>query len=131
MSSAAEDPARPFRTHTHSRVINDVRYIWDVYKLWELAKDLPVISVEVASFKELDLDCWFCGKKAPTIRRVADHCRRIAKADLEVPIILDADGSLMDGGHRLAKALMLGNTTIKAVRFPVQPPPERTEPIQS
>jgi hypothetical protein len=49
---------------------------------------------------------------------------RINDADLSKPIILNADGSLMDGGHRLCKALLEGRQTILAVRFDVMPTPD-------
>ena len=43
------------------------------------------------------MDCWFHGK-GPTCREVAEHARRINAADLTYPVILSADGGLMDGG---------------------------------
>ena len=39
------------------------------------------------------------------------------EADLTHPIILAADGRVMDGMHRICKAEILGLTTIEAVRF--------------
>ena len=127
----AEQPTngRPFKSHTHSRMIGGVRFVWNVYKLWDMAKDLPIVSVEINSIKELDGDCWFGETKKPTVRHIAEHCKRIMESDLEHPIILDADGSLMDGGHRVAKALLLGHVAINAVRFRTQPPPERIESV--
>jgi len=77
----------------------------------------------VSDISELDRDCWFVGRE-PTLRRVAEHSARIRDADLSRPIILNADGSLMDGGHRLCKALLLGMKTIKAVQFDVMPEPD-------
>lgn len=105
-------------------MVDGMLHIWHVPRLWELARDLPVVEVPVASFEELDWDCWFGADRKPTIRRVTRHCQRIVNADLSFPIILNADGSLMDGGHRLAKALMLGLPTVKAVQFVVTPPPD-------
>jgi hypothetical protein len=43
---------------------------------------------------------------------------------LRYPIILSADGGLMDGGHRVCKAWMLGHTEISAVQFPQDPEPD-------
>jgi diguanylate cyclase (GGDEF)-like protein len=51
----------------------------------------------------------------------------IQKADLSYPVILSADGRLMDGGHRISKAWLSGLTTINAVRFPVDPEPDYYE----
>jgi hypothetical protein len=42
--------------------------------------------------------------KGPTCRAVAEHARRINAADLSHPVILAADGSLMDGGHRIKRS---------------------------
>ena len=44
--------------------------------------------------------------------------------DLARPIILGADGRVMDGMHRVAKAILEGNATIKAVRFLKEPDPD-------
>lgn len=40
------------------------------------------------------------------------------------PIILAADGRVMDGMHRVARALMDGRATVDAVRFAKTPPPD-------
>ena len=108
----------------HSRVVDGKRHVWYVPRLWELSANLPVIEVAVASVKALDVDCWFGQGTEPTIRNVAKHCQRIMDADLRYPIVLHADGSLMDGGHRLAKALIEGKDHIQAVRFDVTPEPD-------
>lgn len=73
------------------------------------------------------MDCWFEGK-APTCREVAEHARRIDTADLSRPVILAVDGGLMDGGHRIAKAYLLGQTTVLARRFRHDPQPDWIEP---
>jgi len=36
---------------------------------------------------------------------------------LKYPIILSKEGRVMDGMHRIIKALLLGHKTIKAVQF--------------
>jgi hypothetical protein len=76
------------------------------------------------------MDCWFHGK-GPTCRAVAEHARRIIAADLSHPVILAADGSLMDGGHRIAKAYLLGHETIQARRFVTDPEPDWIVPAHS
>ena len=62
-----------------------------------------------------------------TCRMVARHADLIQKADPKYPVILSADGRLMDGGHRIAKAWISGRTTIDAVRFRVDPEPDYIE----
>jgi hypothetical protein len=41
------------------------------------------------------------------------HMKAVNDADLEKPIILDEDGELMDGRHRMMKAMLTGAETIK------------------
>jgi hypothetical protein len=50
--------------------------------------------------------------------------RLIEETDLSHAIILDPDGRVMDGMHRVAKALSLGQTHIKARRLAVLPEPD-------
>ena len=50
---------------------------------------------------------------------------RFCAADLSRPIILDEDGELMDGRHRLMKAMLLGEESVLAVRFDENPSPCR------
>ena len=47
--------------------------------------------------------------------------RLVQEADLSYPIILGSDERVMDGMHRIARALLDGHATIKAVQFEVQP----------
>ncbi len=43
--------------------------------------------------------------------------KSVMDADLDFPILLNEDGVIIDGRHRLCKALYLGEKTIKARRF--------------
>lgn len=52
------------------------------------------------------------------------HYKRVEKADLNYPIIIDDTGYICDGWHRVAKAILLGHTTIKAKRLNLMPQPE-------
>ena len=49
---------------------------------------------------------------------------RLTQIDLAFPIILSADGSVMDGMHRVAKAVRAGHDGIDAVRFERDPEPD-------
>jgi hypothetical protein len=53
-----------------------------------------------------------------------EHLSLIEQADLAFPIILSSDGRVMDGMHRVAKALMRGDQVIEAVRFARDPAPD-------
>ena len=62
-----------------------------------------------------------------SLKQLAGHIEAVNTADLSYPIILDEDGDIMDGRHRLMKALLNGDKTIKAVRFDNNPTPCRIE----
>lgn len=98
---------------------------WDVDRLIELAADLPVQDVRLGSIAELDTVYWFDGRRErPTVRRIVDHVRLIQDVDMRYPIILGHDGRVMDGMHRIARALLEGRETIEAVRFVDHPEPD-------
>jgi hypothetical protein len=108
----------------HSRVVQGKRFVWFSERLWELARDLPVKDVAIEGLPEFDQNCWFGDANPPTCREVAHHAKRINDADLAYPIILSSEGYLMDGGHRIAKAWLLGMQEINAVQFSVDPEPD-------
>jgi hypothetical protein len=115
------------KRETHSRDVAGVRQFWWTESLWAAADDLPVVSVPIADIVEFDQNCWF-GDSPPTCREVAEHARRIEAADLSHPIILNAGGGLMDGGHRVARAWLDGRTEVDCVRFETDPAPDWTVP---
>ena len=117
------------RRETHSTRVGGKRYIWCTDRLWKLARELPEFEIEVESIRELDRDCWFGTGRTPTIREVAGHCKRINEVNPEFPVILNEKGGLMDGGHRLARALLEGSKMIKAVQFAQTPEPDVIEEI--
>jgi hypothetical protein len=91
---------------------------WDLDRLIELARGLPVKDVDLVSIEEIDSVYWFDNRlQRPTVRSVVDHVRLIEEVDLSHPIILGCDGRVMDGMHRIAKALLQGRATISAVQL--------------
>jgi len=98
---------------------------WDVERLIELSKGLAVSEIPLDSISEVDTAYWFTGNSdEPTVRTIVDHMRLVHEVDPAYPIILGADGRVMDGMHRIARALLRGETTIRAVQFQVQPEPD-------
>ena len=95
------------------------RHTWSVPRLFELARHLPVMEIPLDH-----LDVWYRYDEI-TLRDMVMHLRAVQAADLTTPIILDEDGQLMDGRHRLMKAMLLGLPTILAVRFDENPAPDR------
>lgn len=94
---------------------------WDIDRLVALAKHLEPQLVPVASILELDEPYW---GEPMTCRNVAEHARLINEADLGYPVILSSDGRIMDGMHRVLKALIQGQSHIRAVRFVIDPEPD-------
>ena len=106
--------------------------IWEVERLWQFAKQLPVKRVAVTSLTDLDRVGWYGHSRNAgylTLREVADHARRIQAASFDFPIILSAEGHLLDGFHRVAKAYLLGMSEITAVQFVDNPEPDRMRPL--
>jgi hypothetical protein len=98
---------------------------WDVDRLIELSRDLPTRRVSLESIWELDTNYWFDDRgQRPTVRRVAEHMRLVEQVDLSFPVILGPDGRVMDGMHRIARALLQGHETVLAVQFESLPEPD-------
>jgi hypothetical protein len=96
---------------------------WDVDRLIALTKDLPRRDVALEELGELDRP-WSGDGEQQTWRELVEHMRWIEQADLSFPIILAANGEVMDGRHRIAKAALAGYATITAVQFEEDPPPD-------
>lgn len=112
------------RPQYHFRDSPDGLRAWDVRSLIQLAKDLPVTDVALAQIAELDETYWYDHGTTPTTRSIADHAAQIDAADLSFPIILCTNGRVMDGMHRVAKAYLQGDKTIKAIRLSRMPEPD-------
>lgn len=66
--------------------------------------------------KQLDKRVW--GKWSPNevlAKRTGEDWKRIVNADLAFPVILSPDGTVLDGYHRVAKAIYEGMSSIKAI----------------
>lgn len=96
---------------------------WVVTNLIEKSKslepfDLPLMAIYSGS------NVWPLTGSAYGI---AHHVRRALDVDTGYPIILDEEGFIMDGWHRVLRALIDQAPTIKAVRFEKTPPPDYFE----
>jgi hypothetical protein len=98
---------------------------WDVHRLIDLAKAVNPQAVALKDIAELDENFWFDnGALQPTCRNVIKHRQLVEAADLTYPIILSEDGRVMDGMHRVAKAMLLEQSDIMAIRFCTTPEPD-------
>ena len=96
---------------------------WDVDRLIQLSRDFPHKHIALSSIRELDQP-WIDDGERTTWRAVIEHIKLIDDADLSYPIILSADAEVMDGMHRVAKAVREGRTEIEAVQFIEDPEPD-------
>jgi hypothetical protein len=96
---------------------------WDVDRLVQLSQDLPRKYIPLSAIRELD-EPLGRDPEPPTWRGLLEHMKLIEEADLSFPIILSADGAVMDGRHRVAKAAWQGRTEIAAVQFERDPEPD-------
>lgn len=94
---------------------------WSVLRLFELSKDLKVMNIPL---DHLNVSDYY---QELNLRAMVTHMNAVNEADLDYPIILDEDGEILDGRHRIMKALLIGAKTIKAVRFDVNPSPCRVD----
>ena len=112
------------RKQYHSRDTDHGRLVWDVDRLVEASAGLPQIEVPLEAIRELDEPYWFQGGGPATCREIAEHARLMAETDLRYPIILCAEGRVMDGMHRVVRAYAEGRSAIIAVRFEQTPAPD-------
>jgi hypothetical protein len=113
------------RKQYHFRQSEKGLLAWDIHRLVELSSGLPVIRVPLSSIAELDETFWYgLAGDRPTCRSVALHARLMEEVDLSCPVILSVDGRVMDGMHRVCKALVLGLKSIPAVRLDSDPEPD-------
>ena len=111
------------RRQYHFRQVAQDTYIWDVHHLVELTKTFVIKKVALADIRELNEAYWF-PDQFPTTQQIIEHFQLVQDADLSYPIILCAEGRVMDGMHRVAKASLLKHGDILAVQFEQTPEPD-------
>lgn len=104
-------------------MVQDNRYVegnnvWVVTNLIARAKDLVPFDLPLAAIYT-GTQVW---TPVGSAYEIAHHVRRALDVDTSHPIIMCQQGFIMDGWHRVLRALMDGKETIKAVRFAETPP---------
>ncbi len=94
--------------------------VYDVQDLIKAAADLEEFDLPLAGVSMNHPIC------QPTLTSFLYHWKRVEKADLQYPVIIDSSGYICDGWHRVAKAILEGRTTIKAKRLEVMPEPYKS-----
>ena len=96
---------------------------WDVDRLILLSGGLEPKRIPLSQIKELN-SIWTGDSDRPTWNEFIQHVALVHAADLSYPIILSATGEVMDGMHRVAKAVLEGRADIAGVQFNVDPEPD-------
>lgn len=105
----------------------DGNEVWLATTLAKHAKDLEVFELPLRGINISSMP-WNSSMK--NLKDFTGHMKRVMNADLNHPIILDHEGYIADGWHRVAKALLEDKPTIKAVRFDVNPPCDYTIDVE-
>lgn len=98
-------------SHTYS----DGKRVWKVKSIWKAAEGLESFEWEIPDSL---LKGWTWGSTTPSA-----HVERVLRADLSYPVILHGE-TVLDGMHRICKAVYLGHSTVSAVRVEVLPDPD-------
>lgn len=95
---------------------NGVSYRAD--DLHTLAKDCKEFDMPLAGI-DINNNPW--GEQLDSLSMFIWHMNRVKSADLEWPIVLSPEGCILDGYHRICKAIIERHNTIKAVRLDFMP----------
>jgi len=95
---------------------------YSVARLIAEAKKEPVFDLPLAGI-DLSYRIWMDSN----MYTQAFHVKKVIEADLQYPIILDWNGAVADGRHRILKAIVENKRTIKAVRLRSKLVPDNKE----
>lgn len=95
---------------------------WDLATILQASKDLPQYDLQLSAI-DLNVQPW----NFNSIDGFIYHAKRIENANFDHPIIQAPWGYIIDRWHRVAKAILEGRTTIKAVRLNVMPEPDKID----
>lgn len=102
----------------HESTYNSYGNSYDAPTLVQFAKDknYPVFDMPIVGIDMSELPF-----EVNSFAQFVWQLSRIQNTDLSHPILLDDHGTICDGWHRVAKAVMEGRTTIKAIRLQEMP----------
>lgn len=99
-------------------------YVYSATSLYKHAEKLKLVPFD------MPLAGFNLNVQPFTLKNLADfvfHVKRVESASLKYPVIFDNEGQLADGYHRVIRAILSGETTIKAYRLPSMPDYEYEE----
>ncbi|MBY0238135.1 MAG: hypothetical protein K2X55_02365 [Burkholderiaceae bacterium] len=108
----------------HENTYSEGDKVWVVTNLIARAKELEPFDLPLAAIYA-GCEVW---TPVGSAYGMAHHMRRALDVDTSYPIILCQEGFIMDGWHRVLRALIDGKATIRAVRFTATPPHDYLKP---
>jgi hypothetical protein len=87
--------------------------VWTVRDLRTAVENEPVFDLPLSLIPLSDHDF-----KCADLVEFAEHMLHVQQADLSDPVIMDNRGRLIDGRHRVVKALLEGVRSLPAKRVP-------------
>jgi len=97
---------------------------WDVDLLIEKTRNFEIIQVSVNDVIQNNENHWYQSTENPSVSAILKHMKLVNKSKLDFPIIIDSNGIVMDGMHRVGKAYLQNLHYINAVKFSVIPVPD-------
>lgn len=94
---------------------------YSIVDLITVSKDLPTESVDIRL-----IDKWYnlgLSDNNTDLTDIVYAFNKVLESDLKYPIILSHCGAVLDGKHRLTKALFMGKKTIKVKIIPKEQMP--------
>lgn len=110
-----------YNSNTRVSSVDGIKY-YDIYKLWWLTDNLPVVKIPVDKFMLVNYgttnladisDIW--GYKY--IELPKDELNKINAAELKYPILILYSYHSLDGHHRVIKSKLLGMKKVKAKKI--------------
>lgn len=100
-------------SHGNEKVTSYGGRAWCIRDLMKAVEDEPVFDLPLALIPLNTHDF-----SAKDLVEFAQHVLHVNEADLSVPIIMDNRGSVIDGRHRIVKALLEGCYSLPCKRVP-------------
>lgn len=97
---------------------------WLTAKLIAASKGIPETDLHINSI-DTGMRPW--EDSIGSIYDFLSHVQRVNNTDLKHPVLLDNEGGIINGWHRVCKAWLEGKETIKAKRFENMPMHDRIE----
>ena len=101
---------------TYSNLKDGILLEWKIPSLIEASAHIETCIWEIP--KESFLEGWYWGDEHPS-----EHVKRVLEADLSYPVLV-FEGHVIDGCHRVMKALLRGDAHITAKIIKNMPPPD-------